>query len=241
MGFLAAMDLVIPKVKLPFRMGDMQTVANHLIQYHYHWNETTANQIVEAYDPSQFKTQSSLISTAGTEFCFRCGTRSAVRALSAAGIDTYLYVFDFHGPNYRDPTSEGCHLTNEVLCGAFHGSELPVVWGDLLITPAGHKMSNAIGTYWSNMAKFGTPNGPGVDVQWPQYNESTDMHLLLGGSVMGVNIKPDSNCPRSIATFGTRFLAWESIRARLTCLNYIHIHCAANRSVLFDTQFKQLR
>ena len=38
--FLAAIDLVVPKVKLPFRMGDMQTVANHLIQYHYHWNET---------------------------------------------------------------------------------------------------------------------------------------------------------------------------------------------------------
>ena len=128
-----------------------------------------------------------------------------MRALSAAGIDTYLYVFDFHGPAYRDPASESCHLTNEVLCGAFHASELPYVWGDVLITPAGHKLSNAIGTYWSNMAKFGTPNGPGVDVQWPQYNQSTDMHLLLGGNVMGANIKPDSKLSKEHCDF------WDSL------------------------------
>lgn len=197
--FLVAIDLVIPSIMLPFKTPDMQRVADHLIAYHYHWNETTARQIVDTYDPSHYKTQSSMITHAGTEFCFRCGTRNAVRALSAHGIDSYLYVFDYHTPIYRDPASEACHLTNELECGAFHAAELPFVFGDLIVTPGGHRMSNAIGKYWSNMAKFGSPNGAAagaVDVEWPQYNEKTDRHLVLANTV-----KADSQLSKKACDF----------------------------------------
>merc|ERR1712008_346217 len=103
-----------------------------------------------------------MIVVAGTDFTFRCGTRSAAGALDRAGIDTYLYVFDFHNIAYKDPASESCHLTQEFGCGVAHGAELGYVFGTLpVFTPAAFKISSAIGQYWSNMAKHGTPNGEG--------------------------------------------------------------------------------
>ena len=36
-----------------------------------------------------------------------------------------------------------------------------------------------MGKYWSNLAKYGTPNGADVDMVWPKYNETEDMHLVL--------------------------------------------------------------
>ena len=135
---------------------------------------------------------------------FRCGTRSAARALSAHGIPTYLYLFDFHPLLYRDPASLACHLEAELDCGVYHGAELTLVFGDGLVTAAAKNLSNSIQTYWTNLAKYGTPNGPGVPVVWPEYNQSFDMHLALANEVRADSHLSKSNCDfwASLPTMG---------------------------------------
>jgi len=39
-AFVASLPLVIPKAKLPFKESDMELVAQHLVGYHDHWNQT---------------------------------------------------------------------------------------------------------------------------------------------------------------------------------------------------------
>ena len=173
----------------------------------------TVAQVIAAYKPTDYKTESERIVTAGTgnfchssyttlhssfpcctDFCFRCGTRNAARALTDAGIQTYLYSFEFHAGLYRDPASLGCELTNEVLCGDYHGNEVSYVFGNGLISAAGHKISDQIGKYWSNMAKHGSPNDENVQVQWPLYNKTDDQHLVLGNTITGDSGLAKKNC-----------------------------------------------
>ena len=175
----------------------------------------TVAQVIAAYKPTDYKTESERIVTAGTgmqllshssyttfhslspcwtDICFRCGTRNAARALADAGIKTYLYSFEFHAGLYQDPASLGCELTNEVLCGDYHGNEVGYVFGNGLISAAGHKISDQIGKYWSNMVKHGSPNSENMQVQWPLYNKIDDQHLVLGNTITGDSGLAKKNC-----------------------------------------------
>ena len=37
--------------------------------------------------------------------------------------------------------------------------------------------------YWSNMAKFGTPNSDAVEVQWPIYDQDEDRNIHLADPI----------------------------------------------------------
>jgi len=73
-------------------------------------------------------------------------------------------------------------LTDELGCGVAHANEITFVFGDFkskLLDPKAAKLSEQIQTYWTNMAKYGTPNSANVLVPWPVYNKSADKHLEL--------------------------------------------------------------
>jgi len=183
--FLVAMPLVYRGVRLPVTDADIDVVVTTLSEYHEHWNRTTCNQVQVAYPAAAFHTPASRLTTLGTDFLFRCGTRTAARALSDHGLDVYLYQFDFHSQAYVDPASRRCQLMSEVGCGVFHGAELGYVWGNSPEpTDAARKMAATMGTYWTNLAKHGSPNGDeraetSVEVHWPRYNRTADMHMRL--------------------------------------------------------------
>jgi carboxylesterase type B len=120
----------------------------------------------------------------------RCaGTRIAVRAFAAQGIDTYLYNFNYHYKRYKDPASNGCEVDSMVGCGVAHTAELRFVFDNFLPAEPEHAYSRSMQKYWTNMAKFGTPNTPGPDAQvpWPKYDEHSDLHLefTAGGMLNG--------------------------------------------------------
>uniref|UniRef100_A0A7S2IMR3 Uncharacterized protein n=1 Tax=Haptolina brevifila TaxID=156173 RepID=A0A7S2IMR3_9EUKA len=73
----------------------MERVAQHLAAYHSHWGKAEAARIVAAYPRNEFKTGNMQIVRAGTDFCFICSTRKAARALAAAGVETFLYSFEY--------------------------------------------------------------------------------------------------------------------------------------------------
>ena len=170
--------------RMPSRRGVAnpvwQMVADHLAQYHSNWGAAEAAQIVAAYPRSDYETGNSQIVRAGTDFCFACGTRSAARALATAGINTFLYSFEYEFKHYRKLSSPLCSLTAELGCGVYHSAELSFVFQKASGRDA--TMATAMGGYWSNFAKTGNPNGAGL-VEWPRYSTAADRHLRFAATI----------------------------------------------------------
>ena len=89
---------------------------------------------------------------------------------AAVGVPSYLYLWD-HGY----PAADGADLH------AFHGSEIPYVFGTFGGTPplwpkvpetqAEHALSDAVVAYWTSFAKSGRPQARGA-AAWPRYSQN---------------------------------------------------------------------
>jgi len=108
------------------------------------------------------------------------------KQVSAQGLPAYFYRFSYVAESMRA----------EWTTGTPHATELPFVlntvqtrYGDAL-TEADRKTAEAANQYWTNFAKTGNPNAPGLP-EWPSYTASNDSVLdftLDGPRVMS----PDS-------------------------------------------------
>ena len=69
-----------------------------------------------------------------------------------------------------------CQLLAEETCGVSHGAELDYVFGKDggSAHPAETRMSQIMGTLWTDFAKHGVP-AP----DWPQYDSNTDQWMML--------------------------------------------------------------
>ena len=98
--FMSLLPLVVHGAHLPVSDDTIDKVVRHLVAYHDSWNATTVAQIEAAYPSGRYRTPASRLTTLGTDVVFRCGTRAAARALTAQGIPTYLYQFDYKHLGY---------------------------------------------------------------------------------------------------------------------------------------------
>jgi para-nitrobenzyl esterase len=104
-----------------------------------------------------------------TDVEFRCPGIHQGEVHSTAGYPVWEYQFDRAIP--PKPT-------------VVHSSELPYVFGNLWSTgsqggnyqEADRKLSNAIQIYWTNFARTGDPNGPGVP-RWPRFNANSRSYM----------------------------------------------------------------
>ena len=62
--------------------------------------------------------------------------------------------------------------------GAPHASELPFVFGATANNPEDRAAAELMGAYWTNFAKTGDPNGPGLP-RWPAYSVKDDQLLAI--------------------------------------------------------------
>ena len=84
------------------------------------------------------------------------------------------------------------------MIGAFHGSEMPYVFGTfgaVLYNPTAAELtlSQQIQTSWANLAATGTPNGTGPAL-WTQYNPTADNILRLDTPLSNTSNLEDSEC-----------------------------------------------
>lgn len=71
---------------------------------------------------------------------------------------------------------------------AFHSDDIEYVFGTLdtrpgeNVRPEDRQLSEAMMTYWTNFAKHGDPNGPGVP-NWPKYDKATNSIIHLNSPI----------------------------------------------------------
>jgi para-nitrobenzyl esterase len=127
-----------------------------------------------------------------TDASIACPAYLGVEAVAGQQPEVYYYRFDY------DEMSMGKTI------GALHSMEIPFVFGSLNgpgygrlynrrnIGPA-QDLSRAVMGYWTNFAKTGDPNGPGLP-EWPRYDSSTRNLLVLDTSIHVEQAKVDARC-----------------------------------------------
>ena len=114
--------------------------------------------------------------------------------------DAYLYWFTWVPP-----------VENSEQLGSFHAAELGYVFGNLTLfgakpTEADQQFSEMMSTIWTQFAKTGNPNGPGLP-EWSPYTSDNEAYVELG-----INTGPRSEL--RIAQIDLIESAWKKRRSQ---------------------------
>jgi para-nitrobenzyl esterase len=133
-----------------------------------------ADKLIEAYPPgtgTPAKTARDLMRDAA----FGWHTWIWARLQSKTGKSkVFYYYFDQH-PNYPADSPQAGR-------GSPHGQEVAYVFQhlnpDQKPTKSDEAISEAMATYWTNFAKFGDPNGPGLP-KWPAFSDANPLLMYF--------------------------------------------------------------
>lgn len=116
------------------------------------------------------------IDQATNDIVMACPMGAEAALVTTAGQHAFVYRFERSVPG-----------PGESNLGAFHALELPYVFNTfqanafswLPFTATDRKLSNVIQTYWTNFARTGDPNGPGLP-HWDAWNTAQEPFLVFG-------------------------------------------------------------
>ena len=97
----------------------------------------------------------------------------------------YLYYFDQHPEHPADSPMYGF--------GSPHGQDIAYVFQKVdpeRAIPGDKELMQAMGKYWTNFAKTGDPNGPGLPA-WPAFDNGNPQAMYLSGAVPYAGPVPD--------------------------------------------------
>ncbi len=137
-----------------------------------------ANALVKAY-PSGENSVPKTARDLARDAAFGWHTWSWARLQSQTGKSkVFYYYFDRH-PDYPEDSPQYGY-------GSPHGQDIAYVFMDLdtlnsQITKSDMELSEIMGTYWTNFAKYGDPNGEGLP-EWPAFSASNPKVMYLDAS-----------------------------------------------------------
>lgn len=118
--------------------------------------------------------------------------------VATGGSPVFRYSFDRVIPVPADNKAGGVPATAKDI-GARHAGEIEYVFGALASSPnvpwepVDHKLSDLMMSYWTNFARTGDPNGPGLP-KWPRYEKKAGHLVLHLGDT--THTAPDARRPR---------------------------------------------
>ncbi len=136
-------------------------------------------EIMEEYPSTAYATIDDALGAAIGDGLFVCPARLFADTLSGNRVPVWMYHFTFVYPTTAFPWGR-----------AFHGAELPFVFGNRFggADPWGldNDLTRAIQTYWTQFAVAGDPN-IGSAVDWPQYDATERPYLVLDSGAVAAN------------------------------------------------------
>ena len=179
--FVPMLPILIPGTDFPPNDAAVDAAVKHFLG-----SQHNAQEVLRVYPNDAYPTRWRQLDEVVRDWIFACGTRRVLRALSAHGVATYQYFFQ-----YKLDGLLGDVLYS--LLGDYHASELPFVFNHAwppVVSSWSHtdqEMAATFNAYWKNFAYHGDPNGPpgarsprdGNVVPWPRYNRTTDLTMLL--------------------------------------------------------------
>jgi len=132
-------------------------------------------RMLEIYPASDTAEAERELFEANTDDGFGQGARFVARAMAKAKQPNVYFYYFTHA--VASPAGQ--------TLGAFHGGEIPFVFGNEPGWPSGshdQALGSAMSGYWVQFAATGNPNRRGL-VEWPRYEPRSDRYLELGDSV----------------------------------------------------------
>jgi para-nitrobenzyl esterase len=104
--------------------------------------------------------------------------------LQATNSESAVYLYHFEHPQPFSDNQAYAEGTPASKLGVFHSAEYPYVFGTLHVLTRpwadnDHRLSDLMQRYWTNFAKTGTPNGPGL-AKWLPFSAHDDLTMRLG-------------------------------------------------------------
>jgi para-nitrobenzyl esterase len=134
------------------------------------------------YDPDSTAEFAKVLSFVNTDKVWAEPARFTARAFAAKKVPAYIYLFSYVSPAMQPMMKYG----------AGHASEIAYVFGNPVnrngspAVAADQEVAKLMNTYWSNFAKTGNPNGPGLPA-WPVYTAKDNglLEFRTDGSAVG--------------------------------------------------------